>query len=216
VPAELFVVVAAHAGLHVVRAEVAEVLREHGVVAAIGGPAAEEVLDIGLVALPVEARGHRVALRHAHVALQRGAVALARELVDERAVARVVRVVAIAARGERERRAAEVVTDLAADHLLRRVRHVRQAVHRIGVVFVAPLVAQRIGFDGESIDRAHATAQRDRIALVTVAIRIRVVDEAAGEHRRRRAQARLEAVGRLVAVIRRRTTHARNRSRCPR
>src|SRR5207342_3248972 len=62
--------------------------------------------------------------------------------------------------------------------------------------------AQRIGFDGESIDRAHATAQRDRIALVTVAIRIRVVDEAAGEHRRRRAQARLEAIGRLVAVIR--------------
>ena len=79
--AELVVVVAAQAGLQVVRAEPPLVLRERGAIAARRVEAGERAIDAAAVAQPVETGGQHLAVGDDEVALQAGAVAAGFEAI---------------------------------------------------------------------------------------------------------------------------------------
>src|SRR5690606_27539813 len=114
----------------------------------------------------------------------------------------VVRGVGVAPAAELQRqRAAVVMAQLAADHLLHRAGAVGQAPGGIGVELVVAFAAQHPCVRAPAGDRAQAGAQRHRVLLVAVAVRVGRVHAAAGEHRRADAAARVDAVGALVAGV---------------
>src|SRR5690606_38626166 len=202
VAAELVVVVVADRQLKVVAAEARLVLRERRTVAAGFVEGRGRTRDAAAVARPVDADGEQPRLRQGDVRLQAGAVAAGREAVGRGAGEIVVGTVHVAPRREPPcQPAAGVVAQLHARYLLQRARAVRQAPGRVGVVLVEALAAQQARTAAPAIARVEAGAQRDRVVLVAVAVRVGLVHAAAGEHRGGDAAAGVDAVAGLVAGI---------------
>src|SRR5690606_16330273 len=112
------------------------------------------------------------------------------------------RAVGVAPAAELQRqRAAVVMAQLAADHLLHRAGAVGQAPGGVGVELVVPFAAQHVRVRAPAGDRAQAGAQRHRVLLVAVPVRVGRVHAASGEHRRADAAAGVDAVGALVAGV---------------
>ena len=200
--AELLVVVVAHAGLPLMRADASLVLDEHARV--IATVHAETGAAGDVVLLPVASGRQQVAFGEGEVGLHGRGVALRIEGVDESAEIRGCRIAVIriglvvGAAGLHGELQAIIGApgQFTACYALGVLRLV--AAEDAAVVFVVGIGVEEVAFQRQCVGQVHATAQRHRD--VAVAVFIGFVGEAALEQRAR-STAGVDAVGFLVGAL---------------